>query len=217
MIPIKRLFCYGDVVHLNYSQQTMKPRYLRVIFLIGFIALIVVPVWAQIKVKPGIYRSFTELRHVAPSAEFTYRITEVQWEYETGKESSLYQINASKDALTKLGEVYGFCLAGKFYYNLSKHKLASENQFVLIEVIGPYFYFEEIVANPDMVNNEIVIRSKKFERLIDTRSGAIITLTPQTVTDILAGNKTLQAQFGRENQPDMVMKHYLVQLYSKSK
>ena len=96
--------------------------------------------------KPGIYKSFDEFKYGNPSVELDYQILNSKHDYSKGK-LDYYKFDINKKNLQALGKIFGFSDGKDIYIDFSYPKLNSKPEFVKMEYMFKYCYFEYVTKH----------------------------------------------------------------------
>ncbi|MFT3904138.1 MAG: hypothetical protein QM727_13260 [Niabella sp.] len=186
------------------------------------------------KFKPGIYKSFSELKSNQPSIPLKYKVIKerVRINIITGEKIELYKLDIDKKEMKKNEQVFGFSdginiYIGTLFYKFYKWRpevversvrLAPRSHFALVESVGILYYFEDMGFNAMSNSNGGYGGNSRYIRknILDTRTGIIYELSKGVVREVIADDKSLLDAFNNEKQKKRNMEHY-IKLYNDRK
>jgi hypothetical protein len=159
--------------------------------------------------KPGIYRSFEELKYNNPSVEFSYRITSRSRKINQDQ-VNFYSIDIDKRKAKEAGKVIGFSDGKEVYISRNSQSLRPGTEFVKAEILDRYYYFQDIETIIVPSGTTVVSVPKLVQKIMDMNTGKITTLNIQNLKELMADNPGLIAGFDRETQKNRKLKEYLI-------
>lgn len=164
--------------------------------------------------KPGIYKSFDEFKYGNPSVELDYQILNSKHDYSKGK-LDYYKFDINKKNFQALGKIFGFSDGKDIYIDFSYPKLNSKPEFVKMEYMFKYCYFEYVKNIPVYAGSVVTIAPTLVQALLDINSGEVFVLNKQTIKEILADDQVLLEEFNNISGKEKVLKEYLVKYLDK--
>lgn len=158
------------------------------------------------KIAARFYRSFEDLL-----SDSSFQTAEVPIKPIFLKHGIIYhRVRLPIQKRKEIGNVYGFS-DGKFVYiNHRSPSPKRKTDFYRIEKLGPYFYFKEIWRLPP---HKLV--SWLAERLVDTKTGQVITLTRGVLRELIADDEELLELFNAEKGKSDKLKLYLIEYFKR--
>lgn len=149
-----------------------------------------------------------------PSIKLKYDIVEKSTKY--GKnEIRHYVLGIDRKDVDKKLNVYGFSDGNDIFLKASGSKLRPSTQFLKLEVIGQYYYYEEIVYSTVSTGTTTIITPVLYKRIMDMNTGEIKVLNKKTLIGIIGDNENLLREFLDAHQKDKKLKEYLVRYYEE--
>ncbi|AHM61372.1 hypothetical protein D770_15590 [Flammeovirgaceae bacterium 311] len=181
-----------------------------------------------IRLKPGIYRTFEELKTNSPSIAWKYETVEKtekvgSWDYP----HQVYRISIDHNEAQQIGQVYGFCDGNKVYVSPEGPTLTSETTFQqLIIHEGQYSWFEGTYWNIGTpIHNhqsKVMWRTSRGRgmpstyHLIDMFAGNVICVNDKNIEALLAKYPDLIGQFRAEKKGDRDYGYYVHEISKRS-
>ena len=164
--------------------------------------------------QPGIYREFDEIRFSQPSGDFDYEITESLKHYAPKKGVTYYKLDISRKEAKELGRILAFSDGKDLYVSTGGAKLASRLAFLKAESVGEYYFYEEIVTTPVIINNITYISMSRGQKIMDKSTGKNYLLSSRRLKSIIAEDAELLASFKSESRKKTKLKEYLERYYA---
>jgi len=164
--------------------------------------------------KPGIFKSFDEFKYGNPSVELDCQVMNSKHNYWKGK-LNYYKLNIDKKNRQALGKIFGFSDGKDVYIDFAYPKLNSNPEFVKMEYLFKYFYFEYVKNIPVYSGSIVTIVPTLVQTLLDINTGEVRVLNKQTIKDIIANDQVLLEEFNNTSEKDKVLKEYLVKYLQK--
>ncbi|MDQ3291885.1 MAG: hypothetical protein M3Q05_11415 [Bacteroidota bacterium] len=174
----------------------------------------------KVELKPGFYRNFEEFKTNTPSIPFdNYPLTNVSKGYgflNIAGEVIYYRIKMDKSLAKTIGHVYGFCDGNNIYLNTDDHVFKPSSDFVKLDYLGRYCYFEDggfktVYSGNGMPSNSTYLDKKA----LDINSGKIFSLNKKSLKEIMANDSELLEQFVNESSKNKMLKTYLISYSDK--
>jgi hypothetical protein len=167
--------------------------------------------------KTGIYKNFEEFKHNKPTVAFNYQISsKFRKRGSTGSEKiPFYRINIRRGQGRSIGRVFGFCDGKNIFINENNPRLGPRIEFVQLENLGRYYYFENIRATTIFVGTVPVTTYDPVSKIMDANTGEIIVLKQKTLEDIIANESDLLAEFQNDPKKRKKLKEYLIKYLEK--
>ena len=118
-----------------------------------------------------------------------------------------HRIKLPKKERKEVGNVFGFSDGTTLYINHRSPTPKRQTDFYRTERLGPYLYFQEIWR---LYPNSLLV-TWLAERLLDTETGEVFTLTRGTLTNIIADDEELLELFNAEKGKSGKLKLYLIE------
>jgi len=168
--------------------------------------------------KAGIYRSFEEFQHNKPSVEFNFQVSKKMRKYGDLRSSGripYYRLNIEREMGKSIGKVFGFCDGTNVFINENNPGLGPKTEFVQIENLGQYCYFEDRKPTTIFIGTVPSTLYYIERKIIDTNTGEIIGLNKKTLQEIIADDSDLLAEFKNEPKKGEKLKEYLIKYLEK--
>jgi hypothetical protein len=168
--------------------------------------------------KAGIYRNFEEFQHNNPSVEFNYQISKKMRKYGDLRSSGkipYYRLNIEREISKPIGKVFGFCDGTNVFINEKIPDLGPKTEFVQIENLGQYWYFEDRKSTTIFIGSVPSTLYYIDRRIMDANTGEIIGLSRKTLQEIIANDSDLLAEFKNEPKKGEKLKKYLIKYLEK--
>jgi hypothetical protein len=165
----------------------------------------------------GIYKNFEELQNNKPTIAFNYQISSrFRKKGSTGFEKiPFYRINIGRGQGRSIGRVFGFCDGKNIFINEDYPRLGPKTEFVQLENLGRYYYFETIRATTIFVGTVPVTTYDPVSKIMDAYTGEIIVLRIKTLEDIIVNDPDLLAEFQNDPKKGRKLKEYLIRYLDK--
>lgn len=164
--------------------------------------------------KPGIFKSFDEFRYGNPSGELDYQIINSKQNY-WKRELDYYKLDINKKNRQALGKIFGFSDGKDVYIDFTYPRLNSNPEFVKMEYLYKYCYFEYIKNIPIYAGSVVTIAPTVIRTLLDINTGEVLVLNRQTLKKILANDQVLSEEFNNFPGKDKVLKEFLIKYLQK--
>ena len=168
--------------------------------------------------KAGIYRNFGEFRYNNPSVEFNYQVSEKMRKYGDLRSSGripYYSLNIARETGKSIGKVFGFCDGNHVFINENIPGLGPKTEFVQIENLGRYCYFEDRKPTTIFIGTVPSTIYYIERKIMDTDTGEIIGLNKRTLPEIIADDGDLLAEFMNDPNGGKKLKAYLIRYLEK--
>jgi len=159
--------------------------------------------------KPGIYKNFYEFKYNRPSIEFEYDVIEkpIQTLYDS---YTFYGIGVDKKDTLLPKSMFGFCIGGDVYLNLTRGAPVYRSGFVKPEFLGRYCIFKTIQEG-GMGAYPVIIRTSYFVTyVLDVIDGIQFPLTATLVDDMIKDDIELLDAYKQENRKELVAEDYVI-------
>lgn len=164
--------------------------------------------------KPGIFKSFDEFKYGNPSVELSYQVINIKHNYGKGQ-LSYYKLNLIKKNRQALGKIFGFSDGKDIFIDINYPKLNSNPEFVKMEYLYKYCYFEYVKYIPIFTGSTGTIVPSLVQKLLDINTGEVLVLNKETIREILANDPSLLKEFNNTPGKDKVLKEYLIKYLQK--
>ena len=168
--------------------------------------------------KAGIYRTFEEFKYNNPSIVLKDEIVKKKRGYgflNAAGQVTFYKIAINRKEGKAVGEVFGFSDGKNVYINEYKPRLGPNAEFSKIEYMGPYAYYEDIRCVETFRPDGSVTTCGLDDKIINTETGEVISLSKQTLRELIANDKELLKEFEDESQKNKKLKDYVVRYNEK--
>jgi hypothetical protein len=165
--------------------------------------------------KAGIYKNFEEMKYNNPSGEFVYRVTTKSKKYNQDQ-LYLYSIDIDKRKARSIGKVFGFSDGKNVYINENSPSLGPSTEFVKVEFMDRYYYYENIQPIVIPTGTTVVTVLKLVQKVKDMNTGEVTILNNKSLKELIAGNPQLLNEYDNESQKNRKLKEYLIR-YLNSK
>jgi hypothetical protein len=164
--------------------------------------------------KPGIYKSFDEFRYGNPSIEFNCQV--IKKKQNSGKgQLDYYKLDIDKKRRQAIGKVFGFNDGKNVYVDITYPKLTSNPEFVKMEYLYKYYFYEYVKYIPVYSGSTGTIIPSLVQTLLDINTGEVKVLNRKILREILADDQSLLEEFNNVSGKDSVLKEYLVKYLEK--
>ena len=178
------------------------------------VACLCIYVNGQNNARSGIYREWDEIRFSQPSGDFEYEVTEEVRHYAPQKGVTYYKLNMSREEAKELGKILAFSDGKDLYISSGGPKLASRLSFVRTETIGEYYFYEDIVATPIIINNMTYMSMSRGQKIMNKSTGRNYLLSARKLKSIIAEDEELLTSFKSEPGKNKKLKEYLERFYN---
>ena len=170
------------------------------------------------KVVPaGVYQNFSALKYRNPAYPYTYSFTKKKVGTPIRKIYH-YQLNVSRNERKRIGEVYAFSDGEDMYINIAPRskRIGSSTRFAKAEDLKVFYFFEyyETTAVPNQYGGIYADSWKK--KLIDKRSGKVITVNRNRLQQIIMDDPELSDEFRQESSKSKKLKEYLIRYVDRN-
>jgi hypothetical protein len=159
-------------------------------------------------IKAGVYKDFEEFKYNNPSLEFNFPLTAKSRKYNKDQYNFYSPVIDATKAKT-IGRVLGFSDGKNFYINDNKPLLRSGSEFVKVEFMDRYYYYEEVVQVPVTTGTTVIIVPKLVQKIMDMNTGEITIVNKKRVEEIISDNPQLLKEFENDSQKNKNLKEYL--------
>ncbi len=129
--------------------------------------------------KAGVYKNFDEFKYGNPSIEFNGQLLSKKKNY--GKRQLYsYKLEMKNKNQKSQDKVFGFSDGKDIYINITYPKLNSNAEFVKMEYLYKYCYFEYIKNIPVYSSPTVIIVPSLKQKLLDINTGEVIVLNKQS-------------------------------------
>lgn len=118
--------------------------------------------------KPGIYRTFEELKYNSPSIPFDYEVKEITRRVHFRRIYRYKMLMYRKEAKT-YGRVLGFSDGKNVYIDAKRLTLSASSQFSKVEFGGRYAYFDDV----DCITYSEQTNCYVYDKVMDMHSGFV--------------------------------------------
>lgn len=165
-----------------------------------------------LNLKKGIYRDFSEFKTNNPSIPVNFTVYPVKETYGMFDGSSIerYKTTCSKDEITQLSKIWGFCDGKNIYVNYSyyEHVPFADGATFDKLTLGRYCYSESITYAS--IQGTIARFINRFA--IDINTGAVIRLYNNgVVKNLLKSDAELLNEFKNDEHKKEHYKYYIVE------
>lgn len=164
--------------------------------------------------KAGIYKNFEEMKYNNPSGEFVYQVTTKSKNYNQGQ-LDIYSIDIEKSKAKSIGKVFGFSDGKNVYINENSPSLRPGTEFVKVETLNRYYYFQKIEPIVIPTGTTVVTVLKLVQKVMDMNTGEITILNNKNLKELMADNPRLLNEFDKESQKNTKLKEYLIRYMDK--
>lgn len=164
--------------------------------------------------KPGIYKNFDEFKYGNPSVESFYPVVSSKRNYGKGK-LDYYKLDLNRKNRQALGKIFGFSDGKDVYIDFNYPGLTSNPDFVKMEYLYKYYYFEYVKNIPVYSGSVVTIAPKLVQALLDINTGEVLVLNRQTIREIMANDQALLEEYKNTSGKDKVLKEYLIKYLQK--
>jgi hypothetical protein len=164
--------------------------------------------------KPGIFKSFEEFKYGNPSVALDCQVTSSKHNYGKGR-LNYYRLDIGRKSRQALGKVFGFSDGKDVFIDFAYPKLNPNPQFVKMEYMFKYCYFEYVKNIPIYAGSVVTIAPTLVQVLLDINTGEVLVVNKQTIKEILANDQVLLEEFNKISGKDKVLKEYLVKYLQK--
>jgi hypothetical protein len=164
--------------------------------------------------KSGIFKSFDEFKYGNPSAELNCQVINSKKNYGKGQ-LNYYKLDLNKKNRQALGKIFGFSDGKDIYIDITYPKLNSNPEFVKMEYLYKYCYFEYVKYVSIFTGSTGTILPSLVQKLLDINTGEVLVLNRQTLREILADDPSLSGEFNNISGKDKVLKEYLIKYLKK--
>jgi hypothetical protein len=164
------------------------------------------------KYKPGLYNTFESFKSENPSTDLPSGITSDVKKLGLGKgaqEITYYRLDISREDAKKYDKVFGFSDGQKFYINFLDRKVKPGTDFVELEPIGEYGYFEYISYMVVTSGTATTTTPYLEQSVMDLNTGETKLLRKNSLREIISADKELLEQFNNEKRKSKKLKDYL--------
>lgn len=168
--------------------------------------------------KAGIYKNFEEFYQNKPSIEFNYQISKKMRKYGDLRSSGMipyYRLNTDRNEGNSIGKVFGFCDGNNAYINVKTPSLGPRTEFVQIECLGPYYYFEDRRSTTIFIGNVPTTLYELVRQIMVANTGEVIKLNNNKIQEIIANDVDLLAEFNNDPKRNEKLKEYLIKYLEK--
>jgi hypothetical protein len=164
--------------------------------------------------KPGVFKSFDEFKYGNPSVEFRFNVNNRK--VDSGKgQMFYYKLDIDGRRRKVLGNVFGFSDGKDVYIDIAYPKLASNSEFVKMEYLYKYYYYEYVKYIPIFTGSTGTVFPDLVQKLFDINTGEVFVLNKQTLREMLADDQSLLEEFNNISSKDKVLKEYLIKYLQK--
>jgi hypothetical protein len=152
--------------------------------------------------KKGVYRTFDEFKYNNPSITFDGILSSGYRAHGflLNRRVKYYGIGKILEGSQKSTDMFGFCDGEKVYIRTNQFIFSSTN-FVEVQSLGRYSYFEKIKVHPFfylIIRIPGLFRSRtKEECMIDINNGTIYEVKKSTLREIFSGDTNIVADYER--------------------
>jgi hypothetical protein len=168
-------------------------------------------------VPAGVYQNFAELKYRSPAFPNTYSFTKKKVGTPIRKIYH-YKLNVSRNERKRFGEVYAFTDGEDMYINIAPRskRIGLSTRFAKAEDLKIFYFFEyyETTVVPNQYGGIHVDSWKK--KLIDKRSGKVITLNRTRLQQIIMDDPELSDEFRQESSKSKKLKEYLIRYVDRN-
>lgn len=164
--------------------------------------------------KPGIFKSFDEFRYGNPSVELSCQVINIK-HYDGKGQLNYYKLDLSKKDRQAIGKIFGFSDGKDIFIDLTYPKLNSNPEFVKMENLYKYCYFEYVKYIPIFTGSTGTVVPRLVQKLLDINTGEVLVLNKETIRKILANDPYLLKEFNNIPGKDKVLKEYLIKYLQK--
>lgn len=168
-------------------------------------------------VAAGIYQDFAELKYRSPAFPYAYGFTNKKAGTPI-KKIYHYKLNVSRNERKRIGEVYAFTDGEDMYINIAPRskKIGPGTRFAKAEDLKIFYYFEYYETNvvPNQYGGLYADSWKK--KLIDKRTGEVITLNRFKLQQIIIDDPELLEEFRQESSKAKKLKEYLIRYVDRN-
>lgn len=164
--------------------------------------------------KPGIFKSFDEFKYGNPSVELDYQVMNSIHNYWKGN-LNYYKLNIDKKNRLAIGKIFGFSDGKDVYIDFTYPKLNSNPEFVKMEYLFKYFYFEYLKNIPVYSGSIVTTVPTLVQTILDINTGEVRVLNKQIIKEIIANDQVLLEEFNNTSEKNKVLKEYLVKYLQK--
>lgn len=159
--------------------------------------------------KPGIYKNFYEFKYNRPSIEFEYDVFEKP--IQTLNDSYIfYGVRLDKKDTLLPKSMFGFCIGGNVYLNLTRGAPVYRSGFVKTEFLGRYCIFKTIKDGGMGAYGVTIQTSYIVTYVLDVIDGKKFPLTATVVDDMIKDDRELLDAYKQENRKDPVAEEYVI-------
>lgn len=164
--------------------------------------------------KAGIYKTFKEFKHNNPSMGFYYKINPVITRFEDTDikiEFISYTLDVPKKEGQAIGKIFGFCDGKHVFINTNYPKLKPEKKFNIIQLVGPYCYFENLDERTESNAGHSLTVYYIGGYILNIENGEVTKLTVSSLKEIIKDNPKLLERFNNELNKETKLKDYFIQ------
>lgn len=165
----------------------------------------------------GIYQNFTELKYRSPAFPYTYSLTKKKVGTPIRKIYH-YKLNASRTDRKRIGDIYAFTEGEELYINIAPRskRIGPSTRFAKAEDLKVFYYFEyyETTVVPNQYGG--IYADSWKEKVIDRRTGEVITLNRNKLQQIIIDDPELSEEFRRESSKSKKLKEYLIRYVDRN-
>jgi len=162
---------------------------------------------------PGIYKSFEEFKYNNPSFDFDNQMTIKERNYM--KDKKIYNLDIDRKKRRTIGKVFGFCDGKDVFINSNYPKLTANPEFVKMEYLLKYYFYEHVEYMPIIVGDVTTISVIPVQKILDLNTGNVKVFNKKTLRDIIADDQTLLEEFDAVAGKNKVLKEYLIKYVEK--
>jgi len=169
--------------------------------------------------KPGIYKSFEELKYNSPGLEYKYSFKKVRAGRTLGKSYYTYRLTLNNQVRYEIGNIYGFCDGNDFYVNITarSRKLRTSTKFVKADNLKKFCYFEYYKTTSVPTGQYGSIYSHSIQRrVIDMNTGEVINLKRSSLKNLIMDDTELLHEFENESSKSTKLKEYLIRYIKRN-
>lgn len=175
-------------------------------------ACILMAIYLQDALKAGIYKDFEEFRQNDPSLEFNFQVSRKLRKYgdirSRGK-ITYYRLDIDKAKGRSIGRVFGFSDGEHVYINERHQDLGPGTDFIRIENLGRYCYFEDRKPTTIFIGTVPTTIYSLERKIMDAGTGEIMTLSKKRLEEIIKDNSELYTEFQHDPENSKKLKEYL--------
>jgi hypothetical protein len=176
-------------------------------------ACILMAIYLQHALKAGIYKDFEEFRQNDPSVEFNIQVSRKLRKYgdiRSRGRITYYRLDIDKAKGRSIGKVFGFSDGEHVYINERHPDLGPGTEFIRIEDLGRYCYFEDRKPTTIFIGTVPTTIYSLERKIMDASTGEIMTLSKKRLEKIITDNNELHAEFQHDPENSKKLKEYLI-------